>query len=222
MSRYSDHSAQHRYGLRWHVEEPDRPKSETHPGRLILEGIEGISNSRFRLSPNDADTTEPGVRCRMRHPTGLSRLTLSACNKAKTLSMARAGNPVTSAPKLRCNAMINHVLQHVGSLALLYQPKCIATKLKVVSPLVDAKRAMALYVDPALDVGNQIIHRGLPRFQSNIGYPNHGNATPTVGPIRPARSGLPDFGSHFPICTVVDKMPSRTMSHRWQATPSSS
>ncbi len=83
--------------------------------------------------------TKPCMRCRVRHPTRLSGLSLSTCNKTKTFSTALIGNAITAAPKLGGNAMINDVPEHVSPFPVFYVPKGITAKLKVVSPLVNAK-----------------------------------------------------------------------------------
>ena len=46
----------------------------------------------------------------------------------------------------------------MSPLAVFYEPKCITAKLKVISPLIDAKRIMALYIDPTLDIGNELFN----------------------------------------------------------------
>jgi hypothetical protein len=55
----------------------------------------------------------------MGHPPGLTRLPLPAGNKSETASVIGIGHPVTFMPKFRGDAMIDHISQHVGSLAVL-------------------------------------------------------------------------------------------------------
>jgi len=72
--------------------------------------------------------------------------------------MAPIGYAITTSPKLRRNAMVNDVPQHVGPLPVFYEPKGVTAKLKIVSPLVNAKRIMSFYVDSTLDIGDEIIN----------------------------------------------------------------
>jgi hypothetical protein len=74
----------------------------------------------------------------MGHPPGLTRLPLPAGNKSETASVIGIGHPVTFMPKFRGDAMIDHISQHVGSLAVLNEPKGITAELKVIPALVNA------------------------------------------------------------------------------------
>ena len=74
----------------------------------------------------------------MGHPPGLTRLPHSAGNKSKTVSVIAIRNSVTSIPKIRGDAMIDHNSQHAGSLFVLNKPKDIAAELKVILALINA------------------------------------------------------------------------------------
>ena len=78
----------------------------------------------------------------MSHPARLSGLPLSTGNKAKPFSMIPIGHSVAAPPKLGRDAMVNDITEHMSPLAVFDEPKGVTTKLKVVPPLIDAKRIM--------------------------------------------------------------------------------
>jgi len=100
----------------------------------------------------------------MGHPARLARLTFPARNKPEPTAMSKVCDSVALPPKLRRNAVVDHIADHVGLLTVFDEPERIAAELKVVATLVDAVRPMAFDVNPLLHTGNQIIEGAGARF----------------------------------------------------------
>ena len=93
----------------------------------------------------------------MRHPAGLARLALAACDKSVTLAVPSVGHCVATVPELRRDAMVNHVTQHLGALSVFDEPEGVAAELEIVAALVNAIGPMAFDVDAPFHIGKQII-----------------------------------------------------------------
>lgn len=74
----------------------------------------------------------------MSHPARLARLALATRNKPEPAAMPLVRNSVARAPKLRRNAVIDDIADHMGPLTTFDEPERIAAELKVVAALVDA------------------------------------------------------------------------------------
>src|SRR5215831_2177255 len=97
--------------------------------------------------------------CRVGHPTGLARLTLAARDEAISPSVRAIRNPVAAPPELRRNPVVDDITNHVGSLAVLNQPKCVSAELKIISSLIDAVGSVAFDVDAPSHIGEQPVER---------------------------------------------------------------
>ena len=83
----------------------------------------------------------------MRHPARLARLALPARDEAISPAVPSIGDTIAAVPKLRSDAVINDVPEHVGAFAVFNEPERIAPELKVVAALVNAVGPMAFNVD---------------------------------------------------------------------------
>src|SRR5690242_12593883 len=93
----------------------------------------------------------------MGHPPGLTGLALAARDEAIAPAMRGIGYGIARAPELRRDAVIDHVTEHVGALAVLDQPEGVAAELKIVPALIDAEGAVAFDINAAFDVAQHII-----------------------------------------------------------------
>ena len=122
----------------------------------------------------------------MGHPARLARLAFAAGNESIPATMAAIGDAVASAPKLRGNAMIDHIPHHVGAATVLNQPERIAPELKILSSLIDTIGAVTFDVDAPLHIGQEFIERRRARLQPDVRDTHHRHAPPTIGPVRSA------------------------------------
>jgi len=100
----------------------------------------------------------------MGHPARLARLTFPARNKPEPTAMSKVCDSVALPPKLRRNAVVDHIADHVCPLTVFDEPERIAAELKVVTTLVNAVRPMAFDVNPLLHADDQIIEGAGARF----------------------------------------------------------
>ena len=146
----------------------------------------------------------------MGHPTGLARLAFATRNEPIPTAMRPIRDPVTTAPELRRDPMVDDITNHVGSLPVLDQPECVAAELEVISSLIDAIGPVAFNVDAPLHIGEQLIEGGGAGFEADVGNANDRDAAPAVCPIRPARARLADCRRHLAVRAIPDE---KTVTH---------
>ena len=119
----------------------------------------------------------------MGHPAGLAWLALPARNKSVSTTSALVSDPVAAVPEFRRNPMIDHIPQHLGSPTVFNEPEGIAAELEIVAALIDAIGSVALDVDAAFHVGNELITCRVARLKPDIGDAYDRNVCPSISAI---------------------------------------
>src|SRR5215210_1550814 len=107
------------------------------------------------------------MRRRMGHPAGLARLALATRDEPIPPAVRPISDTIAAVPKLRCDSIIDDIANHLCSLSVLDQPKCVAAELEVVPSLIDAEGPVPFDVQTMFHVGEQIVESGGTRLKAD-------------------------------------------------------
>jgi hypothetical protein len=79
--------------------------------------------------------------------------------------------------------MVDHIPEHMGAPSVLDEPKSVAAKLKIITPLVDTVGAMSLNIDSSFHIADEVVQGGGSWFEPDIRNADHRDASPTVSTI---------------------------------------
>ena len=121
----------------------------------------------------------------MGHPTRLARLSFATRDEPVPTTSRSISDAVAALPKLRRDAVVDDVPEHMGSSTMFNQPERVTAELEIVAALINAVGPVALDVDPPFHVDDELVNRGRAWLKPDVGDANDGNTTPSISAVGP-------------------------------------
>src|SRR5581483_9254345 len=161
------------------------------------------ADSSVCISAPDLDAAEAAGTGAVACADHLLRLSLAAVRRPPESPMLMSGDGRARVPEFGADAAVAGVLQHATAFAVADLPTDLTAELKVVTLVVDGPALIRFHVDGVVRAAKHFVKGLLARQKTHVGHPDQRNPTPSIGPHRPVRAGLPDqssglAGGHVP------------------------